>query len=179
MSSGIPTAPPALHWFLLEPGADLSCTPLHHHFLIPNNEVWIFSVVKPYAAELQARCGHAPHAHLGWGSYLLAFSGEKRVSSQDKDLLCFVRWLHVEMSVTITIFDIFSEIIVLSLKVWKTKRFIDLPVCETAYGVSSFVSLSNISSWYSKKLWKVTVSKYKMTAKDIVMLPGTSYSCSA
>lgn len=90
-----------------------------------------------------------------------------------------VRWLHVETGVTITIFDIFSEIIVLSLNVWKVKWFINLPVCEPAYSGSSFVSLSNTSSWYNKKLRKVTVSKFKMTAEDIMMLPDTPYSCSA
>lgn len=116
-------------------------------------------------------------------AYLLAFSGarerERSLFPQDKDFLWFVRWLHVETGVTITIFDIFSEIIVLSLKVWKAKWFINLPVCEPAYSGSSFVSLSNTSSCYSKKLRKVILSKLKMTAEDIMMLPDTSYSCSA
>lgn len=83
MSSGIVTAPPAPHWFLLEPGVDLSC--ILSSFSHSKQD--LFLVVKPHAAEPQERCGHA---HLGW-AYLLAFSGKKGVSSQDKDLLCFVR----------------------------------------------------------------------------------------
>lgn len=85
----------------------------------------------------------------------------------------------MEAGATITISDVFSEIIVLSLKAGKVKQFINLPVCEPAYGGSSFLSLLNTSSWYSKKFRKVTVSKYKMTANDIMMLSDTSYGCSA
>lgn len=150
---------------------------VHLLITISSFQIRPFQVAKQHAAEHQAQCGHA---HLGW-AYLLAFSEEKGFlfTRQRVTVLCELTSCGNECHNNI--FDIFSEIffIVLSLKVWKAKQFINLPVCETAYSVSSFVTLSNISSWYSKKLRKVTVSKYKMTAKDIVMLPDTSHSCSA
>lgn len=85
---------------------------------------------------------------------------ERSLFPQDKDCMWFVRWLHMKTGVKITIFDIFSEIVVLNLKVWKVKLFINLSVCEHAFSGGSFVSLSNTSSWYSKKLRKIIVSKF-------------------
>lgn len=156
------TAPLAPHWLLLETGADLSCMPPRQHFLIRNNTP---SVCPNHTLQSLKHC---VIMHIWNGLF-----------PQNKGFLSFVRWLHVEAGVTITIFDIFSEIMALSLKVWKVKWFINLPVCEPACSGSSFVSLSNTSSWYSKKFRQVYISKCKMTAKDIMMLSDTSYSCFA
>lgn len=141
---------------------------------------WFRTTPLPHGQTVCCRASSSVVVHIWDGLiYCHSVKREKSPFPQDKDFLWFVRWLHMETGVTITIFNIFSEIIVLSLKVWKAKWFINLPVCKPAYSGSSFVSLSHASSWYSKKLKKLIVSKFKMTAKDIMMLPDTSYCCSA
>lgn len=45
-------------------------------------------------------------------------------------------------------FDIFSEIIVLNLKVCRVKLFINFSLCECTHGNNSFVSLFSVLSAY-------------------------------
>lgn len=83
----------------------------------------------------------------------------------------------------ITIFHIFSEIVVLNLKVWKVKLFINLPVCEHAYsgglchcqihlhGIvrNSGKSLSPNLKWQQRSWWCYLMHHMK-SSKGIVYI---------
>jgi len=109
------TAPSAPCCLLLEPGGDLDRTPSHQHFVIQSNTPSAWS---NHTQSLK----HSVIMH-SWGGLIYLHSMERErerersLFPQDKDFLWFVRPLHVEMGVTITISEIFSEIIVFSLKV--------------------------------------------------------------